>query len=462
MVAFRKMTSKTTRSTLTFALFATILTLNIFIATWSYSFRWGFDSVVVELSSGSDILLYSPEPIPDATNFSTQVAEDFDLKFVRGFTRSYEPIETNLELDDPDSVHSATMVTMRKGSLGDPDSVYDLKFNLVDNKSGAVTADGDPLETYENQDEDQAFTDEDQFVWEALFNNITLLNNDNVPKPMILTTFIFEIDGFNFEQTKFPGDSVYINLTDGSTQEFVIGSVVDSNPVNDFVVEMEEGPPTFASTWYVNDYWASQIEGLAELQGHSNLFLGKSTIDDITSERVEELVTRIEVWANGKDSEFRAENELYGVIGVTVYSIYEAFLEGQYRFFLFLQAFVSLGFVVGILGLLVVASRSVAERKREIGMLRALGFRRMDVVISVVLELVVMGLIGLFIGFVNGTILGYALTDINSGGEATFLMPWALIAFYGFLTLFSAIIAAIVPAIQASRIPPSDALRYTG
>ena len=154
--------------------------------------------------------------------------------------------------------------------------------------------------------------------------------------------------------------------------------------------------------------------------------------------------------------------DLHSIIGITVYSIYEAFLEGSYRFFLFLQAFVSLGFVVGILGLLVVASRSVAERTREIGMLRALGFKRRDVVISVVLELVVMGIIGLVIGLLNGTVLGYALTSINSGGDASFLMPWPLIGLYTVITLFSAMVAAIFPAILASRIPPSDALRYTG
>ena len=114
-----------------------------------------------------------------------------------------------------------------------------------------------------------------------------------------------------------------------------------------------------------------------------------------------------------------------------------------------------------ILGLLVVASRSVAERKREIGMLRALGFRRKDILVSVVLELIVLGMIGLFLGFINGVVMGYALTNVF-GGFIQFKIPWNTIILYGLVTLFSAIFAAIIPAISASKIPASDALRYTG
>ncbi|OLS28372.1 MAG: Macrolide export ATP-binding/permease protein MacB [Candidatus Heimdallarchaeota archaeon LC_2] len=468
MVAFQKMTSKTTRSTLTFALFATILTLNIFIGTWSFSFRYGFDQVVVEVSSGSDILIFSDTPIPDSLNYSQELIDEFDdastdIRFMRDFSITTNTLTAYLELDgEEDSEWDTQLVVVDRNSLYGKDNEIDLKFNLLDNKTSVVTSNGTEFELYESDPQDPAFTSEDELVWESFVNNETLVNSQGNELPMIITSFIFEADNFNFKQIKFPGDSIFLNLTGGGVQEFIIGSIVNSNPLLDFSTPTD-GPPTFNSVWFVNDYWGDRVEGLAQLSGLSNIFLGKSSEPDITSNNIDRLITDIEIWSNQKDGDFRKKNNVfYGIVGVPVYDIYEVQLEGQYRFFLFLQAFVSLGFVVGILGLLVVAFRSVAERTREIGMLRALGFRRVDVVISVVLELVVMSLIGLFIGFINGTILGYALTDINSGGSAKFLIPWSLLGFYAALTVGSAILASIFPAIKASRIPPSEALRYTG
>ncbi|MHA2092599.1 MAG: ABC transporter permease, partial [Candidatus Kariarchaeaceae archaeon] len=347
------------------------------------------------------------------------------------------------------------------GTFEDGSDEFQIKFNLVDDKNGTLKPNGETLETYEDKDDDPAFTAEDQAAWEALLNNETLMSLDGEEKPIIITTFIFQGDVTGFEQTHKPGESVLLNLTDGTVQEFVVGATAGSNPLVEFTIISAMGP-AIGSVWFVNDYWASRIDSFQGLQGHSNMFLGKTTHNDIQADEIEDLITDIEIWANQGTGNFRNENGFYGIVGLSVWSIYEYQLDGQYRFFTFLQAFVSLGFIVGVFGLLVVASRSVAERQREIGMLRALGFRRKDVIISVVLELVVMSLIGLVIGFINGSIMGYALTSVNSGGDAVFLIPWGLMIFYSALTVFSAIIAAIFPAIQASRIPPSDALRYTG
>ncbi|MHA2168790.1 MAG: ABC transporter permease [Candidatus Kariarchaeaceae archaeon] len=465
LVAFRKMTSKVTRSTLTFALFASILTLNIFLATWSYSFRYGYDAIVVEVSGGTDIMLFSDSPIPDSINFTQELAEEFDeLKFVKGFTMIEEPIDGYLspsEFNEEIEEWPTYLLTMKNGTFEDGSDEFQIKFNLVDDKNGTLKPNGETLETYEDKDDDPAFTAEDQAAWEALLNNETLMSLDGEEKPIIITTFIFQGDVTGFEQTHKPGESVLLNLTDGTVQEFVVGATAGSNPLVEFTIISAMGP-AIGSVWFVNDYWASRIDSFQGLQGHSNMFLGKTTHNDIQADEIEDLITDIEIWANQGTGNFRNENGFYGIVGLSVWSIYEYQLDGQYRFFTFLQAFVSLGFIVGVFGLLVVASRSVAERQREIGMLRALGFRRKDVIISVVLELVVMSLIGLVIGFINGSIMGYALTSVNSGGDAVFLIPWGLMIFYSALTVFSAIIAAIFPAIQASRIPPSDALRYTG
>ncbi len=462
MVAFRQMKSKKVRSTLTFALFATILTLNIFLATWSTSFRYGFDNVILDTTSGSDIMFIADQPIPSNIQFAKQVMDNFgpDKKTETGlhmqFLKSFTISKTTDALLDKDG--NATMsVGLIKTS---PDSLWEndkwvLKFDLEDNKTGT------PFETQKENPDEPAASPEDENVWKALVSNQTLLNKNGEPRPMILTELIFQGGFGGFKQTHRPGDSVFLNLTDGSVQEFVIGAIVTGNPLVDFLSPQVNGPQ-FGNVWFVNEFWSKKLLAFDGLHNVDNVFLGKTDAKKITDERIDQLATEVEIFANKKGGKFREDYGLFGVYGFSVYSVYEQFLEGQFRFFNFLQAFTSMGFVVGILGLFVVAMRSVAERQREIGMLRALGFRRRDVVLAVIIELIVMGLIGLAIGFFNGSVLGYALLNIDSGGNATFVIPWMVILGYVALTLGSAFIAAIFPGIRSSRIPPSDALRYTG
>lgn len=171
MVAFQKMTSKATRSTLTFALFATILTLNIFIGTWSYSFRYGFDQVIVELSSGSDVLIFSDSAIPDTLNFSQELVDEFDsastnIKFMKDFTIT-KTITSYLELNDPDKTWETQLAAVSASSLLNQNGDFDLKFNLLDNKTGAVKSDGTEFEQYESDPEEPDFSSEDAEIGRA-------------------------------------------------------------------------------------------------------------------------------------------------------------------------------------------------------------------------------------------------------------------------------------------------------
>jgi ABC-type antimicrobial peptide transport system permease subunit len=463
LVALRKMKSNVTRSTLTFTLFATILTMNIFIATWSYSFRYGFDTQVEELTGNVDILVYSSDnAVPKSIDLPTRLIEEFSdnkystsITYAAGFTITSGNPSFIHSLDEQ-NLRSTKLVSVGENIFWDETDEWVFKFPLLADKSGT------PYDTNETVSLGESSVSElDEEIWRTLSNNGTIPNKDGLGKPMIITSFMNAVID-DVPQLLFnPGYSVWLNTTAGELQEFVVAGITPGNPIVDFQTPTT-GAPIFESIVFVSDFWKSKLLGFQGFGDVDNIFTIKTSEIDKKSEKLPELVFEIERWANQVDGEFRQKYGLYGLLGVTSYSIYEAFLEGNYRFFGFLQAFVSLGFVVGVLGLLVVASRSVTERTREIGMLRALGFKQNDVVISVVLELIIMGMIGLFIGIINGTIMGYALTDINSGGTATFLIPWTLILFYGLLTLFLAIISAIFPAIKASRIPASDALRYTG
>jgi putative ABC transport system permease protein len=124
------------------------------------------------------------------------------------------------------------------------------------------------------------------------------------------------------------------------------------------------------------------------------------------------------------------------------------------------EAFLALGLVVGIAGLGIISIRSVVERRKEIGMLRAIGFRRRMVLSAFLLENSYVALLGIFIGTVLGIDLGYAIAT-SPGSGVTFVIPWVslleIIAFsYGL-----ALLATLSSSRSAARIPPAEALRYT-
>jgi putative ABC transport system permease protein len=124
------------------------------------------------------------------------------------------------------------------------------------------------------------------------------------------------------------------------------------------------------------------------------------------------------------------------------------------------EAFLALGLVVGIAGLGIISIRSVVERRKEIGVLRAIGYRKNMVLVAFLLENSYVALLGILIGIVLGIDLGYAIAT-SPGSGLSFVIPWVslleIIAFsYGL-----AVFATFSSSRRAAQIPPAEALRYT-
>jgi putative ABC transport system permease protein len=139
----------------------------------------------------------------------------------------------------------------------------------------------------------------------------------------------------------------------------------------------------------------------------------------------------------------------------------EAFSIWDAMFQLF-QGYLGLGLIVGIAGLAVVMVRAVRERRRQIGMLRALGFGWRTIGRSFAIE---SGFIA-----VEGTLIGAALalltisnivanTDVF--GDMHLTVPWLSLAVLLAGTVAASLLATTGPAIQATRIRPAVALRIT-
>ncbi|MCY3414133.1 MAG: FtsX-like permease family protein [Candidatus Heimdallarchaeota archaeon] len=126
----------------------------------------------------------------------------------------------------------------------------------------------------------------------------------------------------------------------------------------------------------------------------------------------------------------------------------------------FLEIFSNLGLIVGSMGMLIIAFRSVNDRKREIGMMRAVGFSRSSVVQTILLELGFVALMALFTGIVNGLIMADMVVGDIFGSELN--IPYLRISTYVIGIALLALIGGLFPGVRAARIKPSHALRYTG
>jgi putative ABC transport system permease protein len=151
-----------------------------------------------------------------------------------------------------------------------------------------------------------------------------------------------------------------------------------------------------------------------------------------------------------------------GVKAETFRALVDDRLQGTAAFIQLLEGFLALGLVIGIAGLGVVMVRAVRERRREIGMLRAIGFSGRIVRRAFFVEATFIAAQGIVIGGALGLVTGFSVLSNSStfGDRALpFAVPWGVIAFVTLATLAVSLLAVADPASQASRIKPAVALR---
>ena len=127
-----------------------------------------------------------------------------------------------------------------------------------------------------------------------------------------------------------------------------------------------------------------------------------------------------------------------------------------------LTGFMGLGLMVGVASLGVVSLRAVVERRQQIGVLRAIGYKRNMVQLSFLLESSFVVLLGVAIGVGLGTAISYLIVrEIREDVETIrFTFPWLQIVIIVAVAYLFSLLTTFLPARQASRIYPAEALRY--
>jgi putative ABC transport system permease protein len=129
-----------------------------------------------------------------------------------------------------------------------------------------------------------------------------------------------------------------------------------------------------------------------------------------------------------------------------------------------IQGFMGLGLIVGVAALGVISARAVVERRQQIGVLRAIGFRRGMVQAVFLIESSFIALTSIVVGTVLGLILAQNIIHDSakqpSWENLTLVVPWGTFGLIFLVVYLVSLAATFAPAVRASRIRPAEALRY--
>ncbi|HSN06125.1 MAG TPA: FtsX-like permease family protein [Candidatus Angelobacter sp.] len=133
-------------------------------------------------------------------------------------------------------------------------------------------------------------------------------------------------------------------------------------------------------------------------------------------------------------------------------------VNGQFdRVFGFIYALLALAVIVAFVGIVNTLALSVHERRREVGLLRAVGTSRPQIRRMVVLEAVLISVFGVALGVALGLVYGALLQKVlQPQGVTVLAVPTGQIAMFLGLSVVGGVVAALWPAFTASRL---DVLR---
>jgi putative ABC transport system permease protein len=120
---------------------------------------------------------------------------------------------------------------------------------------------------------------------------------------------------------------------------------------------------------------------------------------------------------------------------------------------------VSIALLVGGIGIMNIMLVSVTERTREIGVRKAVGARRSDILIQFLTEAVTISLVGGLLGILLGWGLGIIGANAIPGFPSAHVPLWAVALGFGFAALVG-VFFGTYPAAKAAALDPIDALRY--
>jgi putative ABC transport system permease protein len=129
----------------------------------------------------------------------------------------------------------------------------------------------------------------------------------------------------------------------------------------------------------------------------------------------------------------------------------------------FIYGLLLLSIVIAAFGIVITLLLAVYERRREIGLLRAVGMTRAQVRTTVRWESVITSVYGAFVGVLMGLVLGYVvIASLRDQGLTAYSVPVTSIVWIMVLAFVAGVAAAVIPAWRATRLNVLRAIAADG
>ncbi|HEV2811095.1 MAG TPA: FtsX-like permease family protein [Acidimicrobiales bacterium] len=248
------------------------------------------------------------------------------------------------------------------------------------------------------------------------------------PNLVIVSDFFLQGGGGPPEAALRPGQVITLrDPLSGRTRDLTVAAIAESSFAND---------AAFVSQASLRELYGSRVVT-------NRLLIATASGADVEAVASELNATHL---ANGADA-------------VSFRHLVATNLSAQTSFFRLMQGYLALGLLVGIAGLGVVMVRAVRERRRQVGVLRALGYESSVVRRAFVAESAFVAAEGILIGTLLAITTAFQIVANDTFGDLAFSVPWAPLFLLVGATLAASVLATAAPAQQASRIRPAVALR---
>ncbi|WP_436347211.1 ABC transporter permease [Natronorubrum sp. FCH18a] len=248
-----------------------------------------------------------------------------------------------------------------------------------------------------------------------------------------------------FEENLSVGDEVTLTFQNGDETTVTVAGIIEAELG-------EQTPPQLFVP--VEPYYTTTIETPDgdEERAYPALQVGAEGLDSVDPAQ-DEVVDYLEDESHA--AELKQEDD--EILVQTLEDAIEQFTDIVDQLTVFIGAVAAIALVVGSIGIANIMIVSVTERTREIGIMKAVGATRRDIMQLFLVESVILGLIGAAVGVAVGLGFGYLGVALLEWPMA-YPIDWILVAIV--VGVGVGVVSGLYPAWRGARVDPIEALRH--
>ncbi|MCU4972097.1 ABC transporter permease [Halobacteria archaeon AArc-m2/3/4] len=248
-----------------------------------------------------------------------------------------------------------------------------------------------------------------------------------------------------FDEELSADDEITVTFEDGSTENFAVAGVAD----------VDLGGSSSNPTVYVplDAHYTVTVETPRDTRerGYPSLLVKTESIEGLDSVQDD-----VEAYLESDSDAHELKADDHEIVAQTLDDLVEQISGIVDQLTIFIGGIAAISLLVGSIGIANIMIVSVTERTREIGIMKAIGARKRDIVQLFLVESVILGAIGAFFGVAFGIGLGYLLVSWI-GWPMAYPLDWIVIAVG--VGVGVGVVSGLYPAWRAAKTDPIEALR---